>query len=86
METAETVIQQPGQFIFQDKRVESFWLTEWMRRASAEQRAAAVMQAQRRFADGRWRTDVTAILPLDDAMASAARELARPNGKVFIRP
>lgn len=86
METAQTVIQQPGQFIFQDKRVESFWLTEWMRRASAEQRVAAVTQAQRRFADGRWRTDVTAVVPIDQAMERVAQELARPNGKVFIRP
>ena len=47
---------------------------------------AAVIEAQKRFADGRWKTDVTAVVPLADAVERVAGELARPNGKVFIRP
>ena len=46
----------------------------------------AVLEAQKRFSDGRWSTDVTAIVPLDEAMARLPAELAKPNGKVFIRP
>ena len=56
-----------------------------MRRAK-ERRAAAVLEAQKRFADGRWETDVTAVVPLAEAMARVPPELARPNGKVFIAP
>lgn len=80
-----TVIREPGQLIFQHKQVEGFWLTEWMR-GSAERRMAAVVEAQKRFSDGRWKTDVTAVVPLAEAMARVPGELAKPNGKVFIAP
>jgi hypothetical protein len=45
-----------------------------------------VLEAQKRFSDGRWSTDVTAVVPLDEAMARLPAELAKPNGKVFIKP
>ncbi|MGE0282599.1 MAG: zinc-binding dehydrogenase [Rhizobiaceae bacterium] len=83
MET--TPIPEPGQLIFQHKKIEGFWLVEWMRE-SKERRAAAVMDAQKRFADGRWKTDVTAVIPLSEAMARVPAELAKPNGKVFLKP
>ncbi|MBL0935846.1 MAG: zinc-binding dehydrogenase [Rhizobiaceae bacterium] len=81
-----TPILEPGQMIFMHKRIEGFWLTEWMRSAGNDKRMAAVVEAQKRFADGRWKTDVTAIVPLKEAVARVAGELSRPNGKVFIRP
>lgn len=83
MET--TPIPEPGQLIFQHKRIEGFWLVEWMRE-SKERRAAAVLDAQKRFADGRWQTDVTAVIPLAEAMSRVPGELAQPNGKVFLKP
>ncbi|MFZ1681168.1 MAG: zinc-binding dehydrogenase [Rhizobiaceae bacterium] len=86
LDPSDTTIREPGQLIFQDKRVEGFWLTEWMRRATLEKRAAGAIEAQQRFASGRWRTDVTAVLSLDEAMARLPAELARPNGKVFLAP
>jgi len=39
-----------------------------------------------RFADGRWATDINAVVPLEDAVAMVPAEHAKPNGKVFIRP
>jgi NADPH:quinone reductase-like Zn-dependent oxidoreductase len=86
LDTAATVIREPGQLIFQAKRIEGFWLSEWLRAASPEARATAALEAQKRFADGRWKTDVTAVVPLAEAMARVPEELARPNGKVFIAP
>lgn len=86
LDPSETVIREPGQLIFMGKRIEGFWLTEWMRRARPETRAAIVAEAQQRFADGRWKTDVTAVVPLDEAMRRVPEELAKPNGKVFIAP
>lgn len=85
LDMAETVIREPGQLIFMHKKIEGFWLTEWMRQ-SKERREAAVMDAQKRFAEGRWSTDVTAVVPLSEAMARVPAELAKPNGKVFIKP
>jgi NADPH:quinone reductase-like Zn-dependent oxidoreductase len=86
LDPEETTIPEPGQLIFQHKKIEGFWLTEWMRSAGPERRAAAVMEAQKRFSDGRWKTDVTAIVPLEEAVDRVAGELAKPNGKVFIAP
>lgn len=86
LDDSETVIREPGQLIFQGKKVEGFWLTEWMRAVPPETRAAASLEAQKRFADGRWKTDVTAVIPLSEAMARLPEELAKPNGKVFLRP
>lgn len=80
-----TVIREPGQLIFQHKKIEGFWLTEWMR-GSRERRVQAIGEAQMRFSDGRWKTDVTAVVPLSEAMARVPQELAKPNGKVFIAP
>jgi len=84
--TDETVIPEPGQLIFAGKRIEGFWLSEWLRHATPAKRAEVAIEAQKRFVDGRWKTDVTAIVPLAQAMDRVPQELARPNGKVFIRP
>ncbi|OBQ59339.1 zinc-binding dehydrogenase [Mesorhizobium erdmanii] len=80
-----TVIREPGQLIFQHKHIEGFWLSEWMRQ-SKERRGPAILEAQQRFSDGRWATDVTAVVPFAEAMTRVPAELAKPNGKVFIRP
>ena len=85
LDNRPTELREPGQFIFAHKKVEGFWLTEWMR-SNPERRVAAVMEAQKRFSDGRWKTDVTAVIPLGEAVDRAAEELARPNGKIFIKP
>ncbi|SFO15553.1 NADPH:quinone reductase [Mesorhizobium sp. NFR06] len=85
LDAEPTVIREPGQLIFQHKRVEGFWLTEWMRQLR-DRLGPAVLEAQKRFSDGRWSTDVTAVVPLDEAMARLPDELAKPNGKVFIKP
>ncbi|UDL88433.1 zinc-binding dehydrogenase [Mesorhizobium sp. PAMC28654] len=85
LDTDATIIREPGQLIFQHKHIEGFWLSEWMRQ-SGDRRGLAILEAQKRFSDGRWATDVTAVLPLAESMARVPAELAKPNGKVFIRP
>ncbi|QKD01993.1 zinc-binding dehydrogenase [Mesorhizobium loti] len=85
LDTDATIIREPGQLIFQHKHIEGFWLSEWMRQ-SRDRRGPAIMEAQKRFSDGRWSTDVTAIVPLAEAIARVPAELAKPNGKVFIKP
>ena len=81
-----TPIAEPGQLIFMHKKIEGFWLTEWMRSVGPEQRMGAAVEAQKRFSDGRWSTDVTAVVPLDEAVTRVPGELSKPNGKVFIAP
>ena len=79
-------ILQPGQMIFQSKRIEGFWLTRWMMEQPLAQKMEVIQSVQKRFATGAWKTDVTAIIPLDEAIARVPEELAKPNGKVFIKP
>lgn len=86
LDATTTPIPEPGQLIFMGKRIEGFWLTEWKRTTDAARLAAADLEAQTRFVDGRWATDVTAVVPLAEAMGRVPEELAKPNGKVFIKP
>ena len=86
LDPALTPIPEPGELIFMHKRIEGFWLTEWMRSVGPERRAQAAIEAQKRFSDGRWSTDVTAVVPLAEAMTRVPEELAKPNGKVLIAP
>ncbi|MGB3501694.1 MAG: zinc-binding dehydrogenase [Mesorhizobium sp.] len=86
LDEATTPIIQPGQLIFMHKKIEGFWLVEWMRHTETARKRAAIIEAQTRFADGRWATDVTSVVSLEDAMKQVPAELAKPNGKVFVKP
>jgi len=79
-------LRDPGQLIFMNKRIEGFWLTRWMRETPPEKLGAAVAEVQARFADGRWKTDVTAHLALREVMEKLPAALAQPDGKVIITP
>ena len=79
-------ILQPGQMIFQMKQIEGFWLTRWMQEKPMAEKIAAIQEAQMRFSSGKWSTDVTAIVPLEEAMEDLPKQLAKPDGKVFIKP
>lgn len=80
------VLDQMGQFIFMDKKIEGFWLSRWLPAAAPERRAAAVAEAQARFADARWQTRVAARLGLEAALEGILPALARGAGKVMIAP
>ena len=77
---------QPGQLIFQSKQIEGFWLTRWMNEKPLAEKMTVIQSVQERFATGKWKTDVTAIVGLDEAVERLPEELAKPNGKVFIKP
>ncbi len=79
-------ILRPGQMIFQSKRIEGFWLTRWMLDKPLAENMTAIQAVQSRFASGEWKTDVTAIVPLEDAIKRVPIELKKLNGKVFIKP
>ena len=79
-------IMEPGQLIFLSKRIEGFWLTRWMMEEPLDVKMRAIQTAQSRFASGEWKTDVTAVVPMSEAMDRLPDELAKPDGKVFIDP
>lgn len=76
----------PGGLIFQNKMIRGFWLTPWMSSTSLEDKLAVFGKVQARFGDGRWSTDVSATVGLDQVVASLAGALADPRGKVFVTP
>ncbi|WP_208353925.1 alcohol dehydrogenase catalytic domain-containing protein [Pseudaestuariivita rosea] len=75
-----------GQFIFMQKRIEGFWLTKWFQDTPIEKQMAAIAEVQARFADGRWKTDVSATLSLSQVMENLPLALSKPDGKVMIKP
>ncbi len=86
LDTELPTLLEPGQLIFMMKRIEGFWLVRWMQETPMADKVAAIETAQKRFATGEWKTDVTAVLSLEEAMTRLPAELAKPNGKVFIKP
>lgn len=86
LDTEPPTLFEPGHLIFMNKRIEGFWLVRWMRETPMADRMMAIETAQMRFAGGEWKTDVTAILSLDEAMNRLPAELDKPDGKVFIKP
>ena len=79
-------LTQMGQFIFMDKKIEGFWLTNWMRNTSPADQIRVVGEVQARFADGRWKTDVSVRLPLRDVVSGLADATKKTDGKVMITP
>ncbi|MEM6439640.1 MAG: zinc-binding dehydrogenase, partial [Pseudomonadota bacterium] len=84
--TEPPALTQLGQLIFMRKRIEGFWLTQWMRDTPPEDQIRVVQEVQARFADGLWSTDVAAVLSLPEAMEQLPAKLAEPDGKVMIKP
>lgn len=79
-------LTQLGQLIFMDKQIEGFWLTKWMRTTPPADQMRVVGEVQTRFADGRWRTDVSARIKLADAVSQLAAATQLSDGKVIIQP
>lgn len=84
--TEPPVLNMAGQLIFMDKAIEGFWLTRWMMSAGPEDQARVVGEVQKRFSDGRWKTDVAKRLALRDVVSDLADALQIPGGKVMITP
>ncbi|MFW2382003.1 MAG: alcohol dehydrogenase catalytic domain-containing protein [Acidimicrobiales bacterium] len=76
----------PGELIFMHKVIRGFWLSPWMSETSLEDKMAVFTEVQARFADGRWHTDVGAVLPIADAPTRLVEVLKDPRGKVFLTP
>lgn len=79
-------LTQMGQFIFMGKQIEGFWLTSWMRSTPPADQIRVVGEVQARFADGRWKTDVSTHLKLSDVVSGLAEALKKTDGKVMITP
>lgn len=75
-----------GQLIFMDKQIEGFWLTKWMRNTPKIDQIRVVGEVQARFADGRWKTDISARLRLAETLSGLADVTRKIDGKVIIQP
>ncbi|WP_282021258.1 zinc-binding dehydrogenase [Ruegeria faecimaris] len=79
-------LTQTGQLIFMGKKIEGFWLTQWMTATPREDVVRVVAEVQARFADGRWKTDVSEKLTLKNVMSGLVDALQKSDGKVIITP
>ncbi len=79
-------LTQTGQLIFMGKRIEGFWLTQWMMSTPPADQMRVVTEVQARFADGRWKTDVSERLTLRNLIPNLADALKKSDGKVIITP
>lgn len=79
-------LTQSGQLIFMGKRIEGFWLTNWVASTPPEDQARVVAEVQARFADGRWKTDISERLSLKTLVPNLASALKKSGGKVIITP
>ncbi len=79
-------LTQTGQLIFMGKRIEGFWLTNWMMTTPPADQMRVVTEVQARFADGRWKTDVSERLTLGELISNLADALKTSDGKVMITP
>ena len=75
-----------GGLIFQNKTIRGFWLSPWLANAALEEKLGVFGEVQGRFSDGRWKTDVSATISLEDVLTDLAPALQDPRGKVFITP
>ena len=82
-----TSVPDPGQLIFQSKRIEGFWLTSWLQNSSIIRSAQASRGVQARFASGAWNTDVAAVVPMAEAHSRLPAFFGGANeGKVMLTP
>lgn len=79
-------LNEMGQFIFMEKRIEGFWLTRWFMSTPPEEQIRVIGEVQARFVSGQWETEVTATIRLQDAMTQLADALRNPDGKVMLIP
>lgn len=79
-------LTQSGQLIFMGKRIEGFWLTNWMMSTPPADQMRVVTEVQARFADGRWHTDISERLTLENLVPDLADALKKSDGKVLITP
>lgn len=83
----DTILREPGHMIFMNKRIEGFWLVNWMRTSSILTRMKVTSAVQKRFASGQWTTEVAARVPLSEAHATLPGLMAGENaGKIMIVP
>ncbi|MBC7280431.1 zinc-binding dehydrogenase [Hoeflea sp.] len=84
--TEAPAISEPGQFIFMDKKIEGFWLSQWFRRASMLEKMRTLRAVQNRFISGAWKTEVVATVKLGQAIQALPEALKLGDGKVMIVP
>ncbi|WP_127112353.1 zinc-binding dehydrogenase [Shimia sediminis] len=84
LDVSPAEILDPSDMIFRNKTVEGYWTTDWARKTSFLRKLRVFGEVQNRFRDGRWTTDLSAELPLQQVIERLPQALAQPDGKVQI--
>lgn len=83
---APPVLSDPEQFIVANKQIKGFWLTNWFLNTAPDEIAKVIAEVQARFIDGRWHTNVSETLALQDAISLLPSAFSRKDGKVLLAP
>ncbi|PUB11103.1 NADPH:quinone reductase-like Zn-dependent oxidoreductase [Yoonia sediminilitoris] len=78
------VLNDPEQFIVANKQIKGFWLTSWFLNTAPEEVAKVIADVQARFIDGRWQTNVSETVALQDAMSLLPSAFSQKDGKVLL--
>ena len=77
----------PASFVFRDVTLRGFWLAQWFRKASPEQRMAVFGEIAQLIAGGKLKSRIQATYSIDrikDAVSAAAA--GERDGKILIVP
>lgn len=77
----------PASFVFRDVTLRGFWLSQWFRKASVEQRMAVFDEVARLIASGKLKSRIQATYSIDkikEAVAAAAT--GERDGKILMVP
>lgn len=77
-------IDQMGHMIFMNKRIEGFWLVNWMRDTPYDEKVKTFADVQERFTSGKWTTDVATRLPMVEIVSGLAAATKKTDGKIII--
>ena len=86
LDTEAPALNEPGQLIFMNKKIEGYWLMNWFRQASILTKLKTLRAVQNRFITGAWSTEVVATVRLADVMRDLPEALKIGDGKVMIVP
>jgi len=82
-----TTIPEPGELIFLKKKIEGFWLVEWLQKTGLPAKLGVIRKVQNRFITGKWKTDIAEVISLEDAHKRIPALMKGANkGKIMLSP
>ncbi len=86
LDSSPITMRELGQFVFMDKVISGFWLAKWFKETPLEEQIRVINEVQDRFISRKWTTDISAKIPLSEAVEKLPATLAKRAGKIMLVP